>query len=287
MDVNSAKLVLENQTFRFSSPIKFNDPFDTQNNLYPDYELNELPRILMDVMEEFILNDSPLPSTNGPFAKAISIIREKSKNNGYKKSEIEKIISPLLGDYLEVVKFFISEINDHWQQSTKDSRVFCVTEDNDNLLMWAHYAKDHTGVVFQIATLPELDTPLSVAGKVTYEKEPMQFYSLNEIIMFSLFEIELDPAKIQFSGHAYRKSNIWQYEKEWRVLDMCSYSNKADEFVDHKFIPEQLQKIFLGCKFDDANLCTIVDFARRINPSVEILRARKQIHKYELAFEEI
>ncbi|MBP9614940.1 MAG: hypothetical protein KBD92_05115, partial [Thiopseudomonas sp.] len=160
MDVNSAKLVLENQTFRFSSPIRFNDPFDTQNNLYPDYELNGLPRILMDVMEEFILNDSPLPSTEGPFAKAISIIREKSKNNGYKKAEIEKIIFPLLGDYLQVVKFFISEINDHWQQSTKESRVFCVTEDNDNLLMWAHYAKDHTGVVFQIATLPELDTPL-------------------------------------------------------------------------------------------------------------------------------
>ena len=35
-----------------------------------------------------------------------------------------------------------------WKDFLPRLRVFSVTEEKDNLLMWAHYAKDHTGVVF-------------------------------------------------------------------------------------------------------------------------------------------
>jgi hypothetical protein len=289
MDIDSAKLVLKNQTFRYSSPLKFNDPFDIQNELKPDYDLSELPRVLMEVIEAFVLNNEPLPTSKleHPFAQAILILRDKAKMYGYKKSEIEKITYPLLGHLLHVTEFFISQINDHWQKSMRDSRVFCVTEDNDNLLMWAHYAKDHTGVVFQVAVLPDLDTPLSVAKKIEYEDKPVQFYTLRELVLWNLFDTEPDVTQVQFSKHAYRKSQLWSYEKEWRVLDMCHYPNKKDEFIDHKFIPKQLQKIFIGCKFDDKHLQEITQLAQAINPNVEILRANKHPHKYELEFKKI
>ena len=210
MDIDSAKLVLKNQTFRYSSPIKFNDPFDIQNELKPDYDLSELPRVLMEVIEAFVLSNEPLPTDNveHSFAKAILILRDKAKKFGYKKSAIEKITYPLLGHLLHEAEFYISQINSHWQKSMRDSRVFCVTEDSDNLLMWAHYAKDHTGLVFQIATLPELDTPLSVAKKIEYKDEPVQFYTLRELVMWNLFETEPDVTQIKFSKHAYQKGGV-------------------------------------------------------------------------------
>jgi hypothetical protein len=287
MDVDSAKLVLKNQTFRYSSPVKFNDPFDIQNELKPDYDLSELPRVLMEVIERFVLSDKPIANAEHSFVKAILILREKSKKYGYKKSAVEQMTYPLLGHLLHETEYCISQLNAHWQKSMRDSRVFCVTEDNDNLLMWAHYAKDHTGVVFQLASLPELDTPLSVAKKVKYEKVPVQFFTLNELVLWTLFDIEPDLSEVLFSKHAFRKSDVWTYENEWRVLDMCHYPNKQDDFVDHKFIPKQLQKIFLGCKFDEDNIQDIVELAKNINPEVEILQASKHQHKYELVFKKI
>jgi hypothetical protein len=287
MDANTAKLVLRNQTFRYSSPIKFNDPFDIQTELKPDYDLNEFPRILMDVIEALILNDIHLPNTETSFAKAILLFRDSVKKYGYNKSKVEKIVYPVLGFLLDETEFFISQINSYWQKSMRDSRVFCVTEDYDNLLMWAHYAKDHTGVVFQIATLPECDTPLSVSRKVEYEKYPLQFYTLRELVLWTLFEINPDLSQFQYSKHAYRKSELWSYEKEWRVLDMTYSPNKEEEFVDHKFLPKQLQKIYLGCKFDNNNLNDIITLSKSINPDVEILRGKKHYHNYELVFNNI
>jgi hypothetical protein len=68
---------------------------------------------------------------------------------------------------------------------------------------------------------------------------------------------------------------------------MCYHSNKKDEFVDHKFIPRQLEKVFIGCKFDDENLNELVELANGINPEVEVYRANKHPHKYELEFKKI
>lgn len=286
-DIRTAELILDNQSFRFSSPLKFNDPFDIQNDLTPSFDLNEFPVIAMSMIEEYIKNDYPISNPEDGFAKAILFMRSCAKTQGYKKSDIERITYPLLGHLIGEVEYLISQVNAHWQKSMKDSRVFCVTEDNDNLLMWAHYAENHTGVVFELATMPEFDTPLSVARKVKYTNKPVEFYSLEDLVKWMLFGIEPDASRLQYSNHAYRKSSVWSYENEWRVVDMCHYERKQDLFVDHKFIPKQLQKIFFGCKSDEDNIRRLSNKAKDINGDVEIYRARKMQHDYALQFEKI
>jgi len=287
VDIKTAKVILESRSFRYSSPLKFNDPFDIQRELIPDFDLDTFPEELMCVIEQYIKNDYDIPNPEHGFSKAILILREKSKTHGYNKSEIERITYPLLGHLLDNVKHLISQVNSQWGKSMRESRVFCVTEDNDNLLMWAHYAKDHTGVVFQVATLPEADTPLSVAREVKYKPRPVQFYSLEQLIQWTLLDIAPDPTELQYTNHAYRKATVWDYEKEWRVVDMCNYSNKQELYVDHAFIPKQLQKVFLGCKSCNTKGAEIKRLALEINPDVEIYRAKKHDFKYELEFERI
>jgi hypothetical protein len=286
-DIQTAGAILETQRLRYSSPLSFNDPFDIQNEVTPNFNLNDFPEATMMVIEQYVKNDLPIPNPEYGFSKTILIMREKSKTQGYKKAEIEAITYPLLGYLLREVNYLISQNNSLWQKSMRDSRVFCVTENNDNLLMWAHYAKDHTGAVFQLATLPEADTPLSVARKVKYKEKPVQFHSLDELIMWTLFDIEPDPTKLQFSNHAYRKSKIWKYEEEWRVVDMCHYKNKNELYVDHKFIPQQLQKIFFGCKANSEDILRLRTLAESINPQVEFYKAKKLNLEYALKFEKI
>ena len=101
----------------------------------------------------------------------------------------------------------------------KASRVFCVTEEHDNLLMWAHYAKDHKGVVIKFECLRELDTALCIARKVDYVETPPVIATLDEYIPYITGQ---DKNKINHDLLIYKlfqsKSTQWKYEKEWRVF---------------------------------------------------------------------
>ena len=51
-------------------------------------------------------------------------------------------------------------------------RVFCVSEVNDNILMWSHYAQYHRGVCIRLRVMPEVDNALCAAKKVIYTESP-------------------------------------------------------------------------------------------------------------------
>jgi hypothetical protein len=286
-DIETAEATLVNQSFRYSSPLKFNDPFDVQNNLRSSFDLEDFPAATMSVIESYVNNDFPIPNENNGFGKAIMMLREGTKHEGYKKSKIEAITVPLLGEVKGLIEKAIEELNHAWQTSMRESRVFCVTEDNDNLLMWAHYAKDHTGAVFQLDTLSEEDNILSAARKVDYKESPVKFLSLEDLIKWTLFEIEPDLSKLLYIKHAHQKSVHWKYENEWRVVDMCEYSNKTELYVDHIFTPKQLKKIFFGCKCDSDDIERLSSLAKSINPSVDLYKAKKKPLEYALEFDKI
>ena len=287
VDIDTTEKILANRSFRYNSPLEFNDPFDIQTKLVPEYNLDQFPLKAMELIERYVKNDISIPGPGNEFTEAILLLRDGAKNQGYKKEEIEKTTFPIFGYMLDEYKHLISQLNAHWQRSMAKSRVFCVTEEHDNLLMWAHYAKDHTGSVIKIATLPEKDTPLSVAKKVKYKAKPIQFYSLDVIIEWLLFGAEPDLRKFEYTTHAHRKSKIWKYEKEWRVVDMCDYENKTDLYVDHTFYPQQLLSILFGCNACNKTITRLTAIAKDINPDVNIYKAKKMHLEYGLEFEKI
>ncbi|MCX7066193.1 MAG: DUF2971 domain-containing protein [Methylococcales bacterium] len=281
-DIETAKLILINQSFRYSSPLKFNDPFDIQNELLSSFDLNKLPTVIQSVIETYVKNDFPIQQDNF----GILMLREKATSQGYNK-KIETMIYPYLQEVVNLIKDGISELNESWKTSLQESRVFCVTEGNDNLLMWAHYAKNHTGVVFQLATLAADGNILSAAEKVIYEEKPIAFYSIEELVKWILFNIEPDFSKVLYTSHAYQKSKHWEYENEWRVIDMREDKNKTEFYIDHKFESKQLQNIFFGCKTAPSNIKHLSSIARAINPSVGIYQSKKRPLEYALDFEKI
>ncbi len=107
---------------------------------------------------------------------------------------------------------------------------------------------------------------------------------MDELIRWALFGVEPDHNRLQYSHHAFRKSTEWEYEKEWRVVDMCQYSRKSELFVDHRFVAQQLQKVIFGCRADGAIVRVLIELARKINPKVELLQAQKNVGEYSLDF---
>jgi len=78
------------------------------------------------------------------------------------------------------------------RQLWEDDRIFCVCEEHDNLLMWAHYTNCHQGAVIKFRCIPKLDTALCAAKKVMYSKEIPVLATLDDFIKTFIYNESLN-----------------------------------------------------------------------------------------------
>lgn len=211
----TALSVLKSRSFRYSSPLKFNDPFDFQSGLHFDFDIDSLHRKILDRL--FVLATSkaePIVDINDPWGKLVMLVREKYTTHGFPRQRWEEMSAPSFARLIGEIRITQKKYQDYWWKRLLPSiRVFCVSEDRDNLLMWSHYARDHTGVVFELHSLPEEDNPLSVAKPIKYVETPPPFFTEAEWIDDILSIKKMDHRELN-RRYAYFKSSHWKYEKE-------------------------------------------------------------------------
>src|SRR5581483_818234 len=142
--------ILETSSVLYSSPIRFNDPFDVQSGLHFDFDVNSLADRIFDSVAELVqMQDRPPVSEVGDFGKAISLMWEKKATHGFPKDQIRAILrEPLTALQRRMIELQAEFQTMWWQDFLPRARVFSVSEESDNLLMWSHYADYHRGVVF-------------------------------------------------------------------------------------------------------------------------------------------
>lgn len=112
--------------------------------------------------------------------------------------------------------------------------VLSLSEVNDSLLMWAHYAKQHEGLVIGFgATSSLLRTPRGGPHRVRYSRDrPLQ----------------ASAGKPSFENTLLLKSSEWKHECEWRALSTLRTSSKDGEFV--QFDSSCIKSVILGSRAD-------------------------------------
>lgn len=82
------------------------------------------------------------------------------------------------------------------------------SELSDHMLMWAHYANNHKGLVVEYACTPDLELQHGLAA-VDYQLE-----------VPSLLATDFSPEKSRVAGDRLwqTKAKCWEYEKEWRIM---------------------------------------------------------------------
>jgi len=282
---DTALAVLKNRTVRYSSPLKFNDPFDFQSGLHFDFDLDSLHGKVFDRLHELATNlEEPPVDKNDPWGKIVLLIRENYLKYGlpdHLRTKSSELFSKLVAE-MSVTQ---QQYQEHWRKLLPGIRVFCVSEDRDNLLMWAHYAKDHTGAVFEFLSLPEEDNPLSIAKPVTYVDRPPPLFSEAEWIndILSLQRLNTDDL---YKRYAYIKSTHWRYEKEWRVWYPQTPAPEGLWF-DCPIRQSEFAAVYIGCRAkpdftDEVRTLTYAAF-----PHARIFKARKENRDYALKYEEI
>jgi len=274
-------LTLKYTTRKWSTPPLFNDPFDNQFDLYFEEPSDELVEKNLKQFLEITTSSQPLKTNQfGSWTPQVEMIRQaRLRNPDFKFTEAE--LAYIREGVIEGMQRTIKiepESNEEIRRIMADTTVFCLSETYDNLLMWSHYAKNHTGVVIKFLSLPEVDSPLITAQPVRYTP---QMPRLN-------FDVLMDFDKARkhvLETITLTKSEVWAYEKEWRII--CALRNKTQSYEILPYAPEEVGTVYLGCKIAKDDKEEIIEITRHKYAKAKIFQAEKHEREFALSFREI
>lgn len=247
-----------------SEPSSFNDPYDTRVpnvtkqliNLRKDV-LRELPILLY---QNGYLAEDKLPECQRKLNDTLKI---RDWDEWYKALfEIEQSYHITSSTFLEdSVRDLEAKGDIEHEKYVKYVQsmfgISCFSETHDSLLMWSHYADNHTGICFGYSVenfftpIDGAKTPLVDAlYPVNYQNDLS--YSFEQHRKF--FDDELtkeEEANLPFIL-ALTKAKEWIYEREWRLV--MSVTNGI------RVLPLVPDCIYLGSKINDQDklvVCTI------------------------------
>ena len=255
---------LKTNKLRLSSLAEFNDPFEFLPKTTYSSELQKKnPKKALELIPNI--------------EKKIRETKESEENRGL----LETLFDGLIGyDYSTSELEKEISIIKHYAKCIETFQISCFSEIRDNILMWGHYSRKHTGIVIAFDTA--MDYWRNDLIKVNYNDDRIEapnyaFNSNNSLVAKDKWQIDL----------LSTKSLCWSYESEWRYIKFKEDCTK-DEKGYYKFIPNEcIKEILLGCRIDNKKMTEIIDIKKNNKENVEILRAKPDGSSFSIDFEYI
>ena len=290
LSYNGLLRTIESTTFRLSRLADFNDPLDAylQEAFGNDrkFFLEGLKAAFIDFIEG---ENDPSSLPDSPWKARIMLIHAAHENappDHWAQLRKEMLSIPIENLYdLDRFQRTEQEVLSFARQSFEHDGVFCSTIDFENLLMWAHYADKHRGAVIEFTPSMDKDSAFLASKPIKYSNErPVLYRTSQEMVQHGFTMSNANSSRIILDRLIYTKSRDWEYEQEYRLFVPFSIA-LGQSFATLKFHSEELTRIFLGCRMEEANQHRAVILARTINPQVEIYRASPKPRRFGLDFQ--
>lgn len=267
-----ALLILKDLTLYWSNIDKFNDPFE--GRFIYDKTLFDIARIFtitLSVNHPALLNEPRLNKIldSAPKIKLIkrikklrdlldyhyttnTIIDQKTyfqvENEIYKHLQRNNPIELFNGeaanftDPYTTAQVFINS-------TVKTSGVLCLSKAKNHPLMWAHYSKNHSGVMFEFDIEDNIlnNNKKTIIKDVQYTKDIPKFTS--DTILGINKDLFPDENEKMIELHVFSKSDHWKYEQEVRAITRKESPDKNIYEMDKKI----LKSIHFGIKTSQEN----------------------------------
>ena len=280
--LETAVRVIESKSFRWSSPTKFNDPFDHQAGFVLNFSPEAFSQSLTSSIERVIFSDVEPAITPTSLFSALTL-KLREVRHKLPRGEILRDLHQSSVESAAMLHDSIVQLNAAVQEHLCHSRVFCVSEKFDNVVMWSHYADEHKGVVFKLLCIDELDNTLLSARKVQYTDAFLPFPNADAYARHLTGEQPIDFAPLIWNI-AYTKHVDWSYEDEWRVHMPLLHEPPGDGYSIYPENSHVIEAIYLGCRMDDKEINRVVDMARRFLPETEIFVGNKSASSFSISF---
>lgn len=180
----------------------------------------------------------------------------------------------------------------------------CMTEDNDNLLMWSHYADSHRGFCIEYDLKRLQDDPYKILSHifpVVYGDKRLPKRSAHNLLESCKLLKNAIEENSSYDGLdsmdnilplVLYKSNEWGYEKEWRIVytKMQMYEENDEELYRGTIPFRCISGVYLGCYIDPEIKKNIMEICERISTperKVKVYQAKLSPDRYQLEFDEL
>lgn len=283
--LETAMKVVASKSFRWSAPTKFNDPFDHQSGFILDPDVEKFARELASSNERLIFGDF-VPQSNSPSLLTLLGLELRRVKDRLPREQLVRRLHESCTQLAENPQEHIEKFNAAILDQLCHSRVFCVSEDGDQLVMWSHYSEEHRGVVFKLRCIDELDNVLLAAQPVSYTNSFLNFPSAEAYAKHLTGEQPIDYAPLILKI-AFTKHSDWAYEKEWRVHRSLLNEPPGDGYNLYLEHPEVFESVYLGCRMDQEGMDRVVKAIRLDLPNTKIYRAVRSSTSFDLSFVEL
>lgn len=233
--------ILKAKQIRFTQPEIFNDPFEMQpfyESLAedPDIQRNVNETASKDILDSLFAEQYPSLS-----AEIQAIVPREAL------AMFAEAVAPLAVQLApELLDGFTQAIRSGFYKGFNENiGVLALTEKPDNLLMWAHYAKNHKGFVIEFDSGHKyFHQQLNSSDDFRYIRK-VHYSDKRPNVRISTFE---DVADIFLT-----KRIEWGYEQEWRIMrplqDATEIIHVGGETIHlFSFPPDCVTGIIFGCR---------------------------------------
>lgn len=254
LEINPGSLnAIRDATLKFTLPKDFNDPFDCLAS-YSDEYINRSIKAQGAYLYRAKGNKKLSPAN-----------RLKAEGRAKRRARFNNLNGGVF-----------SPIRDG------DIGVLSLSSNKDNLLMWSHYCRNHTGFVLQFEPVwfglrKNLEDRIIVLEELV-ALEVM--YSIERPVLNGLEDNSLKLDKLLLT-----KSSDWAYESEFRVIDNVRKSGI------HPYKRELLKGVYAGAKINSEELQSLKDTVTEANSNhslnIKLFQMQLQANSFSLKEHEI
>jgi hypothetical protein len=250
---------------------QFNDPFELAPRMRPDLSVEDAHRGIADLdfqrkLYEVTVTESGYNGSFEQFQQLVSLVHEG-------------LAAKLVEEYPDsAARFRLT----HAETMSREFGLICLSEVPEDILMWSHYTKGHTGLLIGFDTANQFfaESPLQ---QVEYKRE--------RVLIGHYIDPRDPPISEIVKALIKTKSHDWSYEKEWRQMHFLARclsqpdSTKPDRHIYYKATsPSTVCEVITGCRCNVAGISEILSLPEFRH--VKWRRARVHDADFKLVFED-
>ncbi|MCG7336196.1 DUF2971 domain-containing protein [Sporosarcina sp. ACRSM] len=265
---------LKRDTAYFSKATDFNDPYDSALTIDKStiFEKKNKVALLKVFCEKFNVNLSEVELVFESLDYKGTLQFFLYHYSPYKDSPelVPGIVDEFMKEDGELYNDYVSSISKLHQGKVFAS---CFSESELSMLMWSHYANNHSGMCIEY-DFNEMD----MSDEAIWGLHPVDY--IEELLEFKDYAEEVSENPMLIIQPAISKSIEWSYEKEWRMIFI---SEQGVESFNYKI--SKPKSVILGARVSEEDKSEVLEIAKQKNIPVKQIQLDRS--KYGLTTVEL
>ncbi|HCF2637070.1 TPA: DUF2971 domain-containing protein [Pseudomonas aeruginosa] len=259
-----------NGTLWCTTASNFNDPYDSALSFdaYSDEMIAEAAARSLGVYSDAEVVE--ILASDNCISEVFSRVVQKYPD--LNAELVEKVVINLRTVQRDHRVKMIDLVNDGLQSTTK---ICSLCERIDSVVMWSHYAQNHTGfaIEYDFSVLPPSDFLVRSLWPVIYDNK---LYDATGHLGLALKKDE--PASLFLIGAALHKAQDWSYEAEWRLV-----IPESQDDPPRSFKAPAPSAVYIGSRMSDKNVESVLSISRHLDVPVY----QMQLSRFEFSMEAV